>query len=90
MGYGLHSRLSVGVVPYESGLCMAAKHLLDLYSVVRLLLVNGKEEAETGSFGVRGGSFGVCGNNFIDSTAAGHIWSAYHAGNQYAAYDSLG
>ena len=86
MGYGLHSRLPVGVVSFLFSICLAAKYLLDLYSVVRILLVNGKTETEAGTFGLWSRTFSVCGNNYIDSTAEGDIWSAYPVGSQYAAY----
>lgn len=81
MGYGLHSRLPVGVVSFLFGICLAAKYLLDLYSVVGILLVNGKAETEAGAFGLWSRTFSVCGNDYIDSTAEGDIWSAYPAGS---------
>ena len=72
------------------GVLLATKHLLQLYFVVRVLLVIWKKEVETGDCSLCGRSDNQSGDYNCYAGKQGAVWGADHAGKLYAVYDSFG
>ena len=71
------------------GLFVATKYLLEFYFVVRILLVFRKAEMEERDTGIRSRFARQSDNDTCCAERQGVVWSADHAGELHALYDSF-
>ena len=75
MGFGVHIRHGLGMVPFRFGVYLAAEYLLEFYSVVRILFFAGKKEVEAFLYGAVCRCSDFSGNGDFYAGQSHPLWS---------------
>ena len=90
MGFGIYFRTELEMVSGRCRICVAAKYMLDIYIIVRLLLVVGKKKMEKRLINFYRGIDNYGGDSIVHAGKSGYFRSADIDRLLYFYNDSVG